>query len=72
VVILRYRSLVLLMWVIQFLETLGRMLIGQLKPITFSYTPPGAYQNYIYLLLSVAMLALSLWSASKKQVQKVS
>ncbi len=71
VVILRYRSLVPLMWGMQLLETMGRMLIGQLKPITFSHTPPGAYQNYIYLLLSVAMLALSLWSASK-QVQKVS
>jgi hypothetical protein len=63
VVILRYRSLVPLMWGVQFLETLGRMLIGQLKPITFSHTPPGAYQNYIYLGLAILMLALALWSA---------
>ncbi len=65
VVILRYRSLVPLMWVVQFLETLVRMLVPHLKPVTFAHTPPGAYQNYIYLILAVLMLALSLWSASR-------
>lgn len=65
IVILRYRSLVPLMWGVQFLETLGRMLIGQLKPITFSHTPPGAYQNYIYLVLALLMLALAMWSGRK-------
>ena len=69
-VIIRYRSLLPLMWGVQFLETSGRMLIGQLKPITFLHMPPGAYQNYIYLVLSITMLALSLWSASK-QVKQV-
>ncbi len=65
VVILRYRSLVPLMWGVQLLETLGRMLVGRIKPVTFAHTPPGAYQNYIYLALSVLMLALALWSAYK-------
>ncbi len=65
IVILRYRSLVPLMWGVQFLETLGRMLIGQLKPITFSHTPPGAYQNYIYLVLALLMLTLAMWSGRK-------
>jgi hypothetical protein len=69
IVILRYRSLVPLMWLVQFLETLGRILVGHLKPVTFAHTPPGAYQNYIYLALAVLMLALSLWSA-KKQIKK--
>jgi hypothetical protein len=64
-VILRYRSLVPLMWGVQFLETLGRMLVGRIKPVTFAHTPPGAYQNYIYLVLAVLMLALSLWSVRK-------
>ena len=67
IVILRYRSLLPLMWGVQLLETLGRLLVGN---ITFAHTPPGAYQNYIYLVLSAAMLSLSLWSASK-QVKKV-
>ena len=66
IVILRYRSLVPLMWLVQFLETLGRMLVGHLKPVTFAHTPPGAYQNYIYLVLSAAMLSLSLWNSSKQ------
>ena len=65
VVILRYRSLITLMWLVQFLETFGRMLVGHIKPVTFAHTPPGAYQNYIYLALAVAMLALALWSGRK-------
>jgi hypothetical protein len=65
VTILRYRSFIPLMWGIQFLETLGRVLVGHLKPVVFAHTPPGAYQNYFYLVLSVLMLALSLWSGLK-------
>ncbi len=64
-VILRYRSLIPLMWGVQLLETLGRMLVGQLKPITFAHTPPGQIGNYISIPLCVLMLALSLWSGSK-------
>jgi hypothetical protein len=60
VVILRYRSLVPLMWGVQLLETLLRMLAGRIKPVTFAHTPPGAYQNYVYLALAILMLALSL------------
>jgi hypothetical protein len=60
VVILRYRSLVPLTWGVQLLETLLRMLVGHTKPVTFAHTPPGAYQNYLYLVLCLLMLALSL------------
>lgn len=62
-VILRYRALIPFMWLVQLFETLGRMLIGRIKPVTFAHTPPGAYQNDIYLGLAAAMLALALWSA---------
>ena len=65
VVILRYRSLVPLMWGIQLLETVLRMLVGHLKPVTFAHTPPGAYQNYIYLMLAVLMFAVSLRISEK-------
>lgn len=61
-VILRYRSLVPLMWLLQLLEILGRMLVGQLKPVSFAHTPPGAIGNYVILALSAAMLAVSLFS----------
>ncbi len=64
-VILRYRSLVPLMWVVQLLETLGRMLVGHLKPVTFAHTPPGATGNYIFLVLSLLMLFLALWSGKR-------
>jgi hypothetical protein len=70
-VILRYRSLVPLMWSIQLLETLGRMLVGRIKPVTFAHTPPGAYQNYIYFWLAVLMLGLALWSANKQIKKRV-
>jgi hypothetical protein len=60
IVILRYRSLVPLMWVVQLLETLLRMFVGHIKPVIFTHTPPGAYGNYIYLFLALLMLALSI------------
>ena len=69
VVILRYRSLVPLMLGVQLLETLGRMLVGRIKPVTFSQTPPGEYGNYLYLLFSVVMLATALWSGKNFPVK---
>jgi hypothetical protein len=47
------------------METLLRVLVGHMKPVGFSHTPPGAFQNYIYLPLAVLMLMLSLWSSLK-------
>jgi hypothetical protein len=71
VVVLRYRSLVPLMWGVQFLETLLRMLVGHFKPVVFAHTPPGAVGNYVYLPLAALMLGLSLWSAQKSPVEPV-
>jgi hypothetical protein len=62
IVLWRYRSLIPLMWGIQLFETLGRMFVGRIKPVTFAHTPPGAYENYIYVVLALVMLGLSLWS----------
>ena len=61
-VILRYRSLVPLMWVVQLLEILGRMLVGRIKPVTFAHTPPGAIGNYVFLVLAIIMLIIAIWS----------
>jgi len=71
-VVLRYRSLVPLMWAVQFLETLLRVVDGHIKPVTFAHTPPGAIQNYIYLPLALLMLSLALWSAQKQEAVKSS
>ena len=65
VVVLRYRSLVPFMWIVQLLETLLCIFNGHNKPTTFTHTPPGAFQNYVYLALAVVMLCVSLWSAHK-------
>jgi hypothetical protein len=55
----RYRSLVPFMYVLLFIEALLRMLVGHMKPVTFSHTPPGAYANYLTLPVAALMLILS-------------
>ena len=60
VVAFRYRSLVPFMYVLLILETLLRMLVGHMKPVTFAHTPPGAIGNYVILPLAALMLILSL------------
>lgn len=55
----RYRSLVPLFYLLLFVETLFRMLVGRLKPVAFAYTPPGAMANYVFLPLSLVMLVLA-------------
>ena len=61
----RYRSLVPAMYLMLVLETLLRMLVGRMKPVTFAHTPPGATGSYLILPLALAMLALSLWSGQR-------
>ena len=65
VVVFRYRSLVPFMYVLLILEALLRELVGHMKPVTFTHTPPGAIQNYIYIPLAVLMLVLSFWGSRK-------
>jgi hypothetical protein len=62
----RYRALVPAMWVLLFVETLLRMLVGHMKPVHFSHTPPGATANYVALPLAALMVGLSWWSASRE------
>jgi hypothetical protein len=52
----RYRALVPLMYLLLIVETLLRMLVGHIKPVTFAHTPPGAYGNYVLLPLATFML----------------
>jgi hypothetical protein len=59
----RYRSLVPFMYVLLFVETLLRMLVGRMKPVTFAHTPPGAYANYVMLPLAMFMVVLSFVSS---------
>ena len=68
-VVIRYRSLVPLMWLMLVLEVLLRELVGKMKPVTFAHTPPGAIGNQLILPLAAVMLGLSLWSAYKQAGQ---
>lgn len=61
----RYRSLVPFMYLLLILETILRMSVGYMKPVTFLQTPPGAIGNYVLLPLAVLMLALSLRGAQE-------
>jgi len=56
----RYRSLVPAMYLLLFIETLLRMLVGHLKPVPFLHTAPGAIGNYLILPLALVMLIWSL------------
>jgi len=58
VVVFRYRSLVPFMYLMLIVETLLRMLVGRMKPVAFTHTPPGAIGNYVVLPLAFLMLAL--------------
>ena len=55
----RYRSLVPFMYMLLFVETLLCMLVGRMKPVTFSHLPPSAYANYVALPLAALMIVLS-------------
>ena len=66
-VVIRYRSLVPLMWLMLILEVLLRQLVGTMKPVTFAHTPPGAIGNQLVLPLAALMLVWSVWSAVRQK-----
>ena len=61
-----YRSLIPLMYLLLILETLLRELVGQMKPVTFAHTPPGAIANFVILPLALVMLVLSVWNTKTR------
>ena len=66
VVLLRYRNLVPLMYVVLIVEVGFRMIVGTLHPLTEEYyarTPPGKFLNVPLLVVCVSMLFLSLRSS---------
>ena len=61
----RYRALVPPMYLLLIVETLLRMLVGHIKPVTFAHTPPGAIGNYVLLPLAALMLIWGFVSSRK-------
>jgi hypothetical protein len=65
VVLLRYRALIPLMYLLLLIEYLGRMAIGLAKPLATLETPPGARFGFVMILLALGGLLLSLWQKSE-------
>lgn len=57
-VFFRYKSLIPFMYMLIIIEYSGRVLIGMVKPLIFSHTPPGAIGDYILIPLAIMMLML--------------
>ena len=60
VVLMRYRSLIPLMYLFLVLEYCGRLIIGLFKRLETSGTAPGAIGNWIVLPVVLVLLLLSL------------
>ena len=58
VVFFRYKSLIPFMYILIIIEYSGRVLIGMVKPLIVSHTPPGAIGDYILIPLAIMMLML--------------
>ena len=60
VVVIKYKSLIPLMYLLLFAEYAMRLGLGHLKPITTFGTAPGAVENYIMIPLSIILFFLSI------------
>jgi hypothetical protein len=67
-VLVRYRSMVPLMFALLLLDHLGKRLILQFLPIARTDTKPGFYINLALLVLMLGGLALSLWKPGDHSV----
>jgi len=68
--LVRYRSMVPLMFALLLLQHLGGRLILQFLPIVRVGTPPAPYVNLALLALMLIGLALSLWIRNNLQTQE--
>jgi hypothetical protein len=64
--LVRYRSMVPLMFTVLLLEHLSRKLIFWFLPIARSDSPPGFYINLVLVAVMIVGLALSLWNQAKQ------
>ena len=65
VVLVRYRALIPLMYLLIVVEYSGRVGIGLMKPLATIETPPGAFLNLQMIAVGLACLILSLrWKSN--------
>jgi len=68
IVMIRYRNLIPLVYVLLFIETVFRIIVGMIHPLTAEYfttRPPGTFLDLPMLFISVIMLYLSIGHKSK-------
>ncbi len=63
--LIKYKSLIPLMYLIIITEGIGREVLGIVKPMQIANTPPGVYVNYVFLAFGVVMFILSLKESKK-------
>jgi len=69
-VLVRYRSMVPLMFALLLLHQLGTRVILLLLPIVRTGSPPGIYVNLILVALMIVGLGLSLWNRENLQAME--
>jgi hypothetical protein len=70
VVLVRYRSMIPLMFALLLVEHLGRKLILRFLPLVRTGTPPGFFVNLALLAVMIVGLALSLRSRADLRTQQ--
>ena len=61
----KYRSLIPFLYLLLFIEYIGRILLGLWKPIALTGSAPGGVGNYIMAPLALLMMILSLRNSKK-------
>ena len=72
VVLVRYRNLIPLMWLLMVVEVIFRLSVGQMHPLTPDYylrTPPGKLGNLPMLALSLIMVVLAVRNTRRSAMQ---
>ena len=59
-VLVRYRSLIPLMYVLILIEYAGRMAVGAMKPIVTLETPPGGPGSIVLVVIAITCIVLCL------------
>ena len=67
VALIRYRTMVPLMFAVLLLEYLGRRLILLVMPVATAGTPPGLFINLALLVVMIGGLLLSLWNRENRR-----
>ena len=60
VVLLRYRALISLMYLVIVVENIGRIAMGSMKPFVTLETAPGGPGSFVFIALALVGLVLSL------------